>query len=282
MYPPPPPHGFFLLRSGGQRLAVLHRPADGVALRGAVLHVHAFAEEMNKARRMVSLQAQALAEAGYAVLLLDLGGCGDSSGDFDDATWSGWIDDVLGGCDWLRCKWPEAPLWLWGLRGGALLASAAAAQLSPPAIGLLLWQPSTSGQQHLSQFLRLKVAANLVDGQAKATLDRVRDQLANGQSVEIAGYSLSRALAEGLGAAMLVPPSVPGRLVWLELSSRPAPTLAPASDKPLSLWRSAGWQVDALALPGPPFWQTIEVEDAPALLVATMRALQPDLTGHIA
>jgi alpha/beta superfamily hydrolase len=40
---------------------------------------------MNKARRMAALQARALAALGYGVLLLDLHGCGDSSGDFGDS-----------------------------------------------------------------------------------------------------------------------------------------------------------------------------------------------------
>ena len=43
--------------------------------------VKAWAEEMNKARRMAALQARLLAENGYAVLQIDLHGCGDSSGD---------------------------------------------------------------------------------------------------------------------------------------------------------------------------------------------------------
>ncbi|MBK8384562.1 MAG: hypothetical protein IPL11_02315 [Candidatus Accumulibacter sp.] len=43
----------------------------------------------NKSWRIVPLQARALATAGYAVLQIDLMGCGDSSGDFGDATWGG-------------------------------------------------------------------------------------------------------------------------------------------------------------------------------------------------
>ena len=278
----PSPHPFFLARDQGQRLAILHRPAVGVPVRSVVLHVHAFAEEMNKARRMVAQQARALAQAGHAVLLLDLAGCGDSSGDFGDATWDAWLDDVLAGCDWLRRELPGAPLWLWGLRAGCLLACAAAARLSPAAAGLLLWQPPASGQQVLTQFLRLKAAGSLADGQAKAALEAVRRQLAQGEAAEIAGYALSAALAEGLAAATLSPPATPGRLVWRELSSRPEPALSPAADKPLAAWRGAGWQVQAAAVAGPAFWQTTEIEDAPALLQSTTAALAPVKTEALA
>ena len=40
---------------------------------------------------MASLQAKAMAGAGYFVLQIDLYGCGDSAGDFGDALWERWI-----------------------------------------------------------------------------------------------------------------------------------------------------------------------------------------------
>ena len=54
----------------GRRFALHHRPAGPP--RGLVVYVHPFAEEMNKSRRMAALQSRALAEAGFAVLQLDL------------------------------------------------------------------------------------------------------------------------------------------------------------------------------------------------------------------
>ena len=63
----------------------LYFPPCSTQPRGGVLYCPPFAEEMNKSRRMAALQARAFAKAGYGVLLLDLYGCGDSSGDFSDA-----------------------------------------------------------------------------------------------------------------------------------------------------------------------------------------------------
>ena len=74
-------------REAPRRFAVLHWPAEPRVPLGLVVHAPAFAEEMNKSRRMVALQARALAEDGLAVLLVDPLGCGDSPGDFGDATW---------------------------------------------------------------------------------------------------------------------------------------------------------------------------------------------------
>src|SRR5690606_21241351 len=125
---------------------------------GVFVHAAAFADEMNKSRRMVALQARRLAGAGYAVLRPDLTGCGDSEGEFGEATWTGWVDDLLAAADWAGRQYPASapPLWFWGHRMGALLACAAAARL--PGSRLLLWQPVTSGRTQLRQFLRLKSA----------------------------------------------------------------------------------------------------------------------------
>src|SRR5690242_11050763 len=123
---------FFLPAAAGQRFCLYHRAAAGIPERGAVVFVHPFAEEMNKCRRMAALQSRALAAAGYTVLQMDLLGCGDSSGDFADATWEAWVDDVGLACTWLWQR-SAAPLWLWGLRGGCLLAAAAARELGEKA-----------------------------------------------------------------------------------------------------------------------------------------------------
>ena len=63
---------FFLPVTGGRLFCLLHRPAGETAIKGAVLYVHPFAEEMNRSRRMAALQAKAMASAGYMVLQVDL------------------------------------------------------------------------------------------------------------------------------------------------------------------------------------------------------------------
>src|SRR5690606_36079591 len=100
------------------------------------------------------------AREGWRVLQLDLGGCGDSEGEFASATWEGWLQDVRDAYGWAATQ-AGGPVWLWGLRLGALLACEASARFQLDC-GLLLWQPVTSGKQHLQQFLRLLKAAQMV------------------------------------------------------------------------------------------------------------------------
>lgn len=264
------PEAFFLPVANGQRFCLYHSP-QGKA-KGALLYLHPFAEEMNKSRRMAALQSRLLAERGYAVLQIDLHGCGDSSGDFGDASWQSWLQDVRDAHAWLRTRC-QAPLWLWGLRSGCLLAAEAATQLDEDA-NYLFWQPVISGKQFLQQFLRLKVAGEMLAGDSKGVMAELKQQLASGRLVEIAGYALSPGLAHGLEAAELSPPSRPGRLIWLELSTREDATLAPASVKRLEQWQTAGHATSSAVLPAPTFWQTTEIEEAPALLEATLAALE--------
>ena len=192
-----------------QRLCLWHTPT-GAAPERLVVHVHGFGEDLNKSRRMAAMQARALAEAGSAVLRFDLLGCGDSDGEFSDATWDDWIADTVAACHWAlahnAARWPQAPLpecWLWGHRAGCLLAQAAAAQL-PGAWHLLFWQPTPMGNTVLQQFLRLDMAAAKLTGAAdKAS---AKSLLAAGATASVAGYEITPALAAGLEAARLQPP----------------------------------------------------------------------------
>ena len=282
------PQAFFLPSDspdGGQRFCLYHPPATtSVSLfaRGLVLYIHPFAEEINKARRMAALQSRAMAQAGYAVLQIDLLGCGDSSGDFGDATWQGWVDDVVLGCRWLRSRVNDqntvsgkTPLWLWGLRAGCLVAVDAAKHLGEPC-SFLFWQPPSSGKPLLQQFMRLRIAGDMLGGQSKGTMEGVRQQLADGYSVESAGYMLSAGLATGFEQSSLLPPTNKAerqRLEWFELSTREDAGVSPVSAKALEQWRQAGFEARSHIVNGPAFWQTSEIEDAPALIAATTTAI---------
>jgi uncharacterized protein len=278
----------------GQRFCI-HHPHAGATPLGQVVYVHPWAEEMNKARRMAALQSRALAAAGFEVLQIDLHGCGDSSGDFGDATWDAWVADVVRATDWLRAQQtaqrasPSPPLWLWGLRAGALLATAAAERIQTPC-RFLFWQPSASGKTVLQQFLRLKAAASMqpVDGTdqtkdpAKSALSVLREDLNAGRAVEVAGYRVAADLALGLEAANLNLPQPNTTALWLETSTREDAELLPASATKVQAWHATGHSVHSQVVQGPAFWQTQEIEDAPALISATVLLMQAHSPGATA
>jgi len=146
----------FVDGTGGARLRIVSQPERGEWL-GTVIWVHAFAEEMNKTRRMSALMARLLSSGGWRVVQRDLYGCGDSAGDFADASWVAWLDDVDAE---LRQADTSRPVWLWCVRAGALLASPAL--VGRPDVNLLLWQPVTVGARHLQQFLRMSTGARVL------------------------------------------------------------------------------------------------------------------------
>ncbi len=265
------PEAFFLPLENGDRFCLLHVARDAAARRGAMLYVAPFAEEMNKSRRMAALQSRALAAAGWTVLQMDLFGCGDSEGEFGDADWLQWVSDVRAAAGWLRTQTGCAPS-LWGLRTGCLLA-AQAARTFEPAPDLLYWQPVISGRQFLQQFLRLKLAGQLVGGESgeRTGTQEMRERLLAGEAIEIAGYALSPGLASGLDAAELPPPAAPSRVAWLEVGV--AAQATPAARSRIDAWRAAGCRVDARAIEGAAFWQTLEVTECPALIDATLAAV---------
>ena len=276
---------FFLPGQDGQRLCLYH-PAvktGAHASRGRVVYVHPLAEEMNKSRRMAARQSRSLASAGFDVLQIDLLGCGDSSGDFCDASWAAWLEDVVSACLWLRARTDadlgrakRPPLWLWGLRAGCLLAAQAAIAIPDEPCSFLFWAPPSSGKTLLQQFLRLKAAADLTSGNSKIVMDALRNDLANDRAVEIAGYVLAPALAIGLEQSTLKPPRTgagASRVEWFELSTRADAGLSPVATKIIADWAQAGYVTRSYLVPGPSFWQTSEIEDAPELVTATTAAL---------
>jgi len=271
---PAPAQPLFLGQGDAARFGLYHAPAS--PCRGALLYLHPWAEEMNKARRMAALQARALAADGWAVLQLDLHGCGDSAGDFGDASWESWRADVALGLDWLQAtlgaQLPQAP-GLWGLRLGALLALDYAAQPAGRAPSqLLLWQPVLQGAGHLTQFLRLRVAARMLgEGGADTGTGALRATLAAGTPLEIAGYTLSPDLAAAIDQldASRLAPSCP--VHWLEVVGAEGRPLPPAAQRVLQAWQNCDGRAQTVA--GPPFWATQEIAEAPALLDATRAVL---------
>lgn len=248
---------------GGTRLRCVAEPADA-APRGLVMLAPPFAEELNKTRRMCARQARELAAAGWRVVRMDPFGCGDSAGELRDATWSGWIDDLLTETG-RQIEAVPGPLWLWGVRAGALFAHAFADRF--PAANLLLWQPVQSGAQHLQQFLRLHSAAALFGSAAAAGDASPARLLASGTTVEVAGYEITPALAQGLQRARFqVPPGASRRIVWIDVATTPGLEAAPASRRALDELRAAGHDVRFLLVEGAPFWQTTEITEIEPLL----------------
>lgn len=268
----PPDEVLFLPGVAGALFVRYRPPAQHVRHRSDILVVPPFAEEMNKSRRMFTLLAERLSAVGVGSAIVDLLGTGDSEGDFADARYDTWREDVMTTLKWLREK-SDVPLALLGLRFGGLLAADAVHRGGFPIDRLVLWQPATIGELLMTQFLRLRVAAAMAaDAADRETTAALRERLKAEQRLEVGGYTLAADLVAAIDAlrleALVPPKSIP--VSWIELGSG---ALAPASAKVCDSWRKRDVSVDAVSIAGPAFWSAVEITTAPAFAERTVSVL---------
>ncbi|RSZ60810.1 hydrolase 2, exosortase A system-associated [Massilia atriviolacea] len=273
LLPLPRVYPFFFDVDPGTRFSLYHAPAPQVPARGAILYVHPFADEMNKARRMASLQARRFAAAGYAVLQIDLFGCGDSCGDLSVARWDIWKRDLASARAWLRERAGSGPMHLWGVRLGGLLALDAACGMQVD--GIILWQPFLNGHTCINQFLRQDLAARMRasdpgDPATLGTTGQLRAALRTRGMLEVGGYELAAPLAHAIDACDAAALPLPPCQVHWFASGSPAPLrLAASAARIARRWNARGATLHFHPIEGRPFWGANDIADCPALLDAT-------------
>jgi uncharacterized protein len=264
---------FFLPTSSGG-LYALHLPHAGPTLRGTLLWLQPFAEEANCARRHIVAAAHECQAQGYASLLIDPFGTGESEGDLGEATWEIWRSNVIEAADWLRKRQAAlqaAPLWLVGVRAGALLGASVVAEVLPA--GIVSWQPVAAGRAVLDGFLRMKLASEWAvaeSANAADILGRLREQLNTGAAVEVAGYTLPAALAQNVEKQALAwDKGKCGRVACLEFRSRHDGESerghSPAIERLCESWREQGMRIASAVTETPPFWMLYEAPLTPGL-----------------
>jgi exosortase A-associated hydrolase 2 len=237
-----------------------------------VVVVPPFAEEMNRTRRMVTLQARQLAERGVRVVVFDLFGTGDSEGEFGDARWEGWVEDLATIAAWSRAGRADRVDVL-AIRLGSLLAMEPGAAYGFDSA--VLWQPCVNGGNYLRQFLRLRMAEKLVNDRAGTeSVQTLLSRLMAGEPLEIAGYEVAAALAAAINIRSFDgarPPNLRS-LRWFDIvasdDGAPAASTAAIVDR----WRGLGLDVMCETVVGDPFWSLQEITIAPRLVEATTRA----------
>lgn len=253
---------FFFDADPGTRFSLYHAPAPQLPPRGAILYIHPFAEELNRSRRMAALQSRRFAALGFAVLQIDLFGCGDSCGDFNAARWELWKRDLATALAWLAER-SAGPIHLWGLRLGGLLALDFARDTHVD--GIILWHPIMSGRAGINQFLR-QCAPGPAGPQSSAAL---RARLATHGTLEVNGYELVAPLAQAIDACDAGAMRLPACPVYWFAGGGPTPArLAAGAARIARRWAAGGTTLSFHAVDGQPFWSGGDA-CCPALLAAT-------------
>jgi exosortase A-associated hydrolase 2 len=262
---------FFMDGPAGKLFAVHHLPKTERPARGHVLLVPAFNEEMNRCRSMVTMQAQAFANIGFGTLVVDLFGTGDSDGDFSDARWDIWLQDIVAAYSLLSAR-ASGRCAILGVRLGAILAVQALPSLASKPLALMLWQPVTDGKLHMTQFLRVRMAANLDRPHLpKESTASMREQFLKGQCVEVAGYLLHPELARAIDDAKLEhhAPFADLPTLWQENANGQSQDIALPSQKVISAWSGKNVMPTVQTFPGPAFWQVHERVVASSIISQT-------------
>jgi exosortase A-associated hydrolase 2 len=258
-------------------LFILRRGPDRA--RHCVILVPPFAEEMNKARRNLTLLSQGLARNGITTLLPDLYGTGDSGGDFVDADWSLWQDDLVRTATW--CRRSIGPIrGLLSIRLGCALACDERVLAAMPELShSVFWQPVLDGSRFLNQFLRLRVAASMARD-ARESIADLRRELTEKGEVEVAGYRVSRRLAEELDRLHepSVLPKQLGVVDWFEVVRQSGQDLPASSLRVIEAWNEGGRRVQAHACAGEPFWTSTEIVTSLELIERTTDVLLSGLS----
>ncbi len=221
---------------------------------------------------MMTLQGEALARSGVSTTVFDLSSTGDSSGGFEEASWENWTDDARAVIE-AAGEAGASAIRLLGIRLGAALALEVAHAADYGIDRIALWQPVASGAVHLTQFLRLRIAAAMTGGASGETTKGLRERLASGETLEVGGYPVTGALADALEAATLADTAPRGPVFWMEVMSQEPGTILPASERVIKIWRDGGAEIQTCVVEGDPFWSIQETTLAPALIRKTTEIL---------
>ncbi len=267
---------FHLRGAKGPLFAVYYAPAEPAHAAGDILLVPPFAEEMNRCRAMVAMQARMLAEVGIGTLLVDPYGTGDSAGEFSMGTLELWLDDLSRAARWLDQSGNGCRT-LWGIRLGALLAAQLATRVESVR-RLLFWQPALDAKTFYTQFLRIRIAAEIEQKDGIKSTEELRRLAASGQPIEVSGYKVGPQLSRELDALTLPEPAALASLQisWCEVLAAADSALPRANMKVMQAWRDAGVGIAFEQAIGPPFWQVHERATAPQLLTVTQRLVAGD------
>lgn len=265
---------FFLPGSRGDLFTVYYPPQYAPA-RGGILYVHAFAEEANCSRPTIAGVAREIARLGYGVLTVDLYGCGESAGEFRDARWTSWHEDLVLALQWLQNRnLPQVGLW--GLRLGALLALDFARQSQHRFPSIILWHPPSSGADVLKQFLRLSLVQAPAGPGSRITTKDLRTKLSSGICVEVAGWELNPELAfamERLELSSLIS-QVSSAIDWIEFVQTSEFAVTPSRLRILQACKDTRVAFDFHELPVRSFWAArAEMTDDCQVLIGIMNSI---------
>ncbi len=241
--------------AGDDRLAGMLHEADAGMTDEAVVVCPPFGDERKSAWRALTHLARILASGGYPVVQFDYWGCGESAGDFLDASLSTRLRDISAAADYLRRTTGADRLGLLGLRLGATLATRVAAERTDCTTMVLL-EPIVEIAKYFDRMMQRKKIRQMI------TAGKAQGGETGTDIVDLDGYAMRRATLEELqqlrfGAGKT---GCERRTLLVQISFNE--TLRSNVEQASGILRDQEGrepQVEKLVMP--PFWSRVDVTD---------------------
>ncbi len=273
--------------SGRELVGVLHHAASDRP-HAAVVVVHPFAEEKKFSHRVLVNLARELARRDVATLRFDLSGCGDSSGDTADARLVHWREDIASACAQMTGR-ADAPLVLMGLRLGATLALAHAADATPTPT-VVLWEPIIDGGKYIDQILRRRMIKEMMTTGKKATGRKaVLAQLEAAGYLDLDAIAVGRGLIEDISSldAQGLAKQFTGDALCVQIAFNAE--VSSALEGLAAEMKAAGANVETIGIREQVIWDRVELVEAKELIRTTadwiaegfpLSSVHPDSSGR--
>jgi Serine aminopeptidase, S33 len=265
---------------------------------GVILCIQTPGEENNFSRRVIIQAANRFADSGYATLIFDPYGVGDSAGKTSNAKMDDWRSDLMRISHQMRLKY-DVPFFIWGLRLGTLLAVDLFISQSDTTSGLLLWAPLVHGRVWVDHLQRSASLSSILPKQKGPALypakENVADKLSETTSIisppsviadqkpkegealkKLGGIAFQASMIEEIKNLTLAPTKQAGplgnatKIALFKLvnphslrgqDARTPPALAAVE----SNWKASGLEVHAATILSESFWSAATPHD-PTLL----------------
>jgi pimeloyl-ACP methyl ester carboxylesterase len=235
--------------AGGRQLAgMLHLP-EGACREPGVVFCNAFGDERRSSALTMARLARSVAGRGFPVLRFDYWGCGDSPGEFADATVQTQLEDIRSAVGFLREETSAKSVCLLGLRFGATLAVRAADD-EPACAALVLVQPVPDG----AAYVDAEVKRKLVRGMITKALGGIASAAPEDEVIDLDGYALRRKTVEQMRALRIEPGGNAARCKTVIIQVSFNEKLRPESEAARAAFQACGATADIVTLVMPPFW----------------------------
>lgn len=183
---------FFPNKYQDKLLGILHCPLQEKVRDTGIVICHPILEEKKSTYKLLRDCAKDLCSFGFYVFRFDLSGCGDSEGDYENASVNTWVEDTKVAVNYLTNKIKSIKtVGLIGLRLGATIA-AFVREESENISFLCLWSPIIDGKQYVKINIKRKLVLELWKNKnTRQSANLPQDEI---KGIDIDGYYINNQL----------------------------------------------------------------------------------------